>query len=77
MESNGRVAEENEKKPDIPRTSSQQQKYSAKATKILEACKWRDIETLRSLATSEGGLLSDDLRRQACSYYQPISLNQD
>ncbi|TVY21397.1 GTPase-activating protein gyp10 [Lachnellula arida] len=65
MESDGRVAEEDEKKPAISRTSSQQQKYNAKAPKILEACKWKDVHKLRALATSEGGLLSDDLRRQA------------
>ncbi len=39
---------------------------NAKAAKILEACRWKDAETLRSLAASEGGLLSDELRRQAC-----------
>lgn len=74
MESNGKLPEENEKKPDVPvpRTSSPLHKHNnnAKATEILEACKWRDIETLRALATSEGGLLSDDLRRQACSFDQ-------
>ncbi|TVY29467.1 TBC1 domain family member 20, partial [Lachnellula hyalina] len=65
MESDGKVAEEYEKKPTILRTSSQQQKHNAKAAKILEACKWKDIHTLKALATSEGGLLSDDLRCQA------------
>ncbi|TVY80579.1 GTPase-activating protein gyp10 [Lachnellula suecica] len=68
-ESNGRVAEENDRKPaHAPRTPSplqQQQKHNSKATKILEACKWNDIEALRTLATSEGGLVSDDFRRQA------------
>lgn len=76
MESDGRVAEEDEKKPAISRTSSQQQKYDAKATKILEACKWKDVHTLRALATTEGGLLSDDLRRQACSYDREISVDK-
>ncbi|TVY43850.1 TBC1 domain family member, partial [Lachnellula subtilissima] len=65
MESDGKVAEEYEKKPAISRTSSQQQKHNAKAAKILQACKWKDVHTLKALATSEGGLLSDDLRRQA------------
>ncbi|TVY48052.1 GTPase-activating protein [Lachnellula occidentalis] len=64
MESDGRATEEDEKKPAISRTSSQQQQYNAKAAKVLEACKWKDVHTLRALATSEGGLLSDDLRRQ-------------
>ncbi|PBP25984.1 GTPase-activating protein gyp10 [Diplocarpon rosae] len=38
---------------------------SAKVTKILDACRWKDVETLRELAASEGGLVSDKVRRQA------------
>ncbi|CAL3969822.1 unnamed protein product [Diplocarpon coronariae] len=38
---------------------------SDKVTKILEACRWKDIETLREMAASEGGLISDEVRRQA------------
>ena len=70
MESNGRAVEGDEKSPVVSRTlspSPHREKYAAKATKILDACKWKDVETLRTLATSEGGLVSDDLRRQACS----------
>jgi hypothetical protein len=37
----------------------------AKATRILDACRWKDTEILRALATSEGGLVSDEVRRQA------------
>ncbi|KAK2730667.1 GTPase-activating protein gyp10 [Colletotrichum kahawae] len=32
---------------------------------ILEACKWRNIEALGSLASTRGGFLTDDLRRKA------------
>jgi TBC1 domain family member 20 len=38
----------------------------AKTANILEACRWKDVERLQALAASDGGLLSDDLRRQAC-----------
>lgn len=38
-----------------------------KVANIVDACKWKDIEKLRISATSEGGLVSDDIRRQACS----------
>lgn len=38
-----------------------------KAADIIEACEWRDIGRLRSLAEAHGGFLSDTLRRQACS----------
>lgn len=37
----------------------------AKVASIREACQWKDIEKLRALATSEGGLVLDDVRRQA------------
>ncbi|KND90302.1 TBC1 domain family member 20 [Tolypocladium ophioglossoides CBS 100239] len=36
-----------------------------KRSDILDACRWRDIPGLRSLAESQGGLLVDDLRRTA------------
>jgi hypothetical protein len=37
-----------------------------KAAEILDACRWKDIGRLRSLAEARGGFLSDVLRRQAC-----------
>lgn len=37
-----------------------------KAHAIQDACKRRNIDELKSLALSEGGFLSDDLRRLAC-----------
>lgn len=40
--------------------------HSAKRSKILEACRRRDIEELQSLAESPGGFLTDGLRQQAC-----------
>lgn len=33
---------------------------------IARACQSNDVEDIIRLATSEGGLLNDDLRRQAC-----------
>jgi hypothetical protein len=39
---------------------------SAKRIAILDACKNRDLEALRDLAISEGGLLSDTIRHEAC-----------
>ncbi|KAE8450542.1 hypothetical protein EG329_006273 [Mollisiaceae sp. DMI_Dod_QoI] len=68
MEPNGRDAEEKEKLTASSRTPSpspSRDSRNAKAAKILEACEGKDIETLRKLATSEGGLVSDDVRRQA------------
>lgn len=37
-----------------------------KKLKILEACELRNVKALRELATSEGGLISDSIRRMAC-----------
>lgn len=37
-----------------------------KEDKIRRACEMRDLEALVSYATSEGGFLRDDIRRQAC-----------
>ena len=69
MELNGKVVDglKDEQQEDTQsRKSSFSSTQQAKATKILEACKWKDMKTLRALAASEGGLLSDELRRQAC-----------
>ncbi|KAM5348476.1 hypothetical protein ACJ41O_008300 [Fusarium nematophilum] len=46
---------------------------SPKGEEILEACKWKDISRLRSLAEASGGFLSDTLRRRAW----PILLGLD
>lgn len=37
-----------------------------KVHQILHACKTRDLIELRKLATSEGGLIEDEVRRTAC-----------
>lgn len=37
-----------------------------KIEKILAACRDRDLEALAHLATSQGGLIEDELRRTAC-----------
>jgi hypothetical protein len=41
---------------------------STKAQKIRDACRNSDIPSLVGLATSDGGLLHDQLRCQACMY---------
>lgn len=38
-----------------------------KAAQIRSACRDADVDTLTRLATSKGGLLSDRLRRDACT----------
>lgn len=38
----------------------------AKVEDVKTACKHRDIRRLIDLASSEGGLLTDELRRTAC-----------
>ena len=79
MEPNGKLPEETKKLAgDLSRPlspSPEQIKLDAKAATILEVCKWKDIETLRTLATSEGGLVSDDVRRQACSCHPERLMN--
>lgn len=42
--------------------------FHSKASQIEVACRWRDTQRLRDLAVSEGGLLSDEIRRKACQY---------
>ncbi|KFY75259.1 hypothetical protein V499_04720 [Pseudogymnoascus sp. VKM F-103] len=37
----------------------------SKSKQIEEACQWKDTQRLRDLALSEGGLVSDDMRRKA------------
>jgi hypothetical protein len=44
-----------------------QEALESKVRAIRDACKWRDLEKLRSLALSTGGFLSDDLRKIACT----------
>ena len=46
----------------------------AKRKQILQACKNRNIAELVSLATSEGGLLQDDLRKAVCKTTIPFSV---
>jgi len=68
MEFDGRAAEEEEKLRDSLTTSlpsPHNNEQDAKAAAILAACKWKDTEALKVLATSQCGLLSDDARRQA------------
>src|SRR6185437_9416214 len=72
----GRDADKENQNEKLPASSSrttspslEHESHNAKATSILEACKENDIETLRKLAVSEGGLVSDEVRRQACPYY--------
>lgn len=38
-----------------------------KLNNVFAACRDRDIDALRALATSDGGLIDDDARRAACT----------
>jgi hypothetical protein len=40
-----------------------------KTRRILEACRDRDLDVLRELAVSEGGLVEDEIRRTACMQF--------
>lgn len=53
-------------KPHIPKDLP----HGAKIARVLDACRWRDAETLRGLAVSEAGLINDEVRRQACWFPQ-------
>jgi TBC1 domain family member 20 len=75
MEPNGSVVEETEKPGELPSDPAASspllsKESNAKVACILDACKWKDIKILRTLATSEGGLVSDEVRRQACQCYR-------
>jgi hypothetical protein len=39
-----------------------------KVDRILLACHESDLDTLATLATSDGGLLNDEIRRTACMH---------
>jgi hypothetical protein len=47
-------------------TVSHASSHSEKEEVILRACKWRDLDSLKALAESPGGFLTDDIRQQAC-----------
>ena len=49
-------------------TTAKQMARAEKARAIRKACARRDVEALAVHATSEGGLLEDDLRQMACEY---------
>lgn len=48
------------------------QDQSEKCRSISQACAQHDVETLVKLATATGGLLTDELRRQACMSLYPF-----
>lgn len=50
----------------IPGQGSGQIEDEAKHASVTRACQEDDIDSLIRLATSEGGLLNDNLRRKAC-----------
>ena len=47
--------------------------HSTKAIQILDACRRKDVDGLRALSTSDGGLVSDDVRCHACWFRREIS----
>lgn len=51
-------------------------KTSEKANAIRRACDLRDLDTLVSHATSQGGLLEDELRQLACKFPSAIQGRQ-
>lgn len=56
-----------------------QQRAIARAEKsaaILRACDAGDVEALVSYATSEGGLLEDELRQRACTIRKCLVLDE-
>ncbi len=80
MEPKKEDAEDNEKLEFDSRSRSPspaRKKLLAKAAEILETCQQKDLDTLRMLAISEGGLVSDEVRRQACSCHQVRLLDLD
>ena len=74
MEQDGRTMDEKKEDVQVKLEASEThttyipEKDNEKTAAILEACKWKDLESLRKLATSEGGLLTDELRRKACKF---------
>lgn len=54
---------------DSHQRAAEEEAAARKAEAVREACRWRDISKLRSLAESEGGFLNDDLRKLACMFY--------
>jgi TBC1 domain family member 20 len=69
LELNGKVIESVECIQDAGLLS---EAHHAKIAKIIDACEWKDADTLRSLSVSDGGLISDELRRQACQFFTPF-----
>lgn len=51
--------------------------HGEKATQIRDACLRKDLDSLRELSISEGGLVSDELRRQVCSCYPELQHLED
>jgi hypothetical protein len=77
MELNGRAINGVDYKQDAdqqPAQDSLSEASRAKTAKILRACDQKDTETLRLLAISEAGLISDELRCQACQCFAPYPL---
>lgn len=47
-------------------------KTKAKVERVLTACRGRDLDALKELAASEGGLVEDEVRRTACKRVQTL-----
>jgi hypothetical protein len=67
------AAEASDTQPAASSTSSLESEalppgIQAKIERIVEACNTRDLDGLISLATSEDGFVSDELRQRACTY---------
>ena len=47
-----------------------------KIVAVLQACKTHSLNTLITLATAEHGLIDDEVRRKACTFYGSVSTKQ-
>lgn len=52
-------------------TSRDEHNESNKRDRIFQACQDRDVDLLRQFASSEGGLVDDEVRRTACMFLSP------
>lgn len=81
----GSISLENEKLSDSSSETSEQRlktqlkekARSEKAEAIRQACRSRDTDAIISHAVSEGGLLEDELRQEACKSQMEIVYRAD
>lgn len=62
----GNLAAITDEKEPAARVEDLPERSSAKVKQILDACGENDFDTIAALATSDGGLVEDNVRRIAC-----------